>query len=490
LEEDEVIEQTSPTLPLSLVTEVDQLGSVWVDADFASSSSPERPQNEGKDSSMSNGAGPDGVIRTSSMSTSPSTRKSNTLHGLQLKRTNTYYSDSQGPMATLERWVNSPHFESAFAALIVLNTLVMAVEAQYRGIDSGYNLGYPGSNAAATDVWPWADTFFEGAEWFFGIIFSVELLFKLITLRKRFCYEFWNMVDFTIVAAWLFSSLGTVQLPIDPMLLRLARLARLLRLLKLVHSIQACDSLYLMTTAMTGSMSVLFWSVGILVIVQMMIAFVLQQLLESYVKDESNSEDQRMEVFKFYGTFARTMLTMFEITLGNWMPPCRALVENVSEWYMLFSLTHKLVIGFSVVSVITGVFIQETFKVATTDDRIMVMSKERARSTHTKKMTALFNSADADGSGFIDYDEYAEIFTNPEVKTWLSAMELDVSDLEMIFELLDTDRDGRLRLSDLIDGVSRLKGNARNTDMMALHHRNHELMDLIGKIEARLSAHM
>jgi len=194
-----------------------------------------------------------------------------------------------------------------------------------------------------------------------------------------------------------------------------------------------------------------------------------------------------MEVFKFYGSFARAMLTMFEMTLGNWMPPCRALVENVSEWYMLFSLAHKLIIGFSVVSVITGVFIQETFKVATTDDRIMVMSKERSRNTHAQKMTALFNEADMDGSGFIDYSEYLEIFTTPEIKTWLSAMELDVSDLEMLFEFLDTDRDGRLRLPDLVDGIGKLKGHARKTDLIALHHHNHELMDLIVKIEARLS---
>merc|ERR1719229_54353 len=117
-----------------------------------------------------------------------------------------------------------------------------------------------------------------------------------------------------------------------------------------------------------------------------MIALVLQQFLESYVQDESNPEDRRMEVFKFYGSFSRSMLTMFEITLGNWMPPCRALVENVSEWFMLIFLTHKLVIGFSVVSVINAVFVQETFKVATSDDRIMLMLKQRARKTHMNKI--------------------------------------------------------------------------------------------------------
>ena len=42
---------------------------------------------------------------------------------------------------------------------------------------------------------------------------------------------------------------------------------------------------------------------------------------------------------------------MFEITLGNWMPPCRALVENISEWYMLFNIMHKVFIGFALLAV-------------------------------------------------------------------------------------------------------------------------------------------
>merc|ERR1712008_196450 len=96
--------------------------------------------------------------------------------------------------------------------------------------------------------------------------------------------------------------------------------------------------------------------------------------------------ENRKEVYKYYGSFARSMLTMFEITLGNWIVPARALVENVSEWYMLFFLAHKMIIGFSVVSVITAVFIQETFKVATTHDRIMIMNKERGRKINAAKM--------------------------------------------------------------------------------------------------------
>lgn len=180
----------------------------------------------------------------------------------------------------------------------------------------------------------------------------------------------------------------------------------------------------------------------------------------------------------YYGSFARSMLTMFELTLGNWMPPCRALVENISEWYLLIILAHKLFIGFSVVAVVTGVFIQETFKVATTDDRIMLMQKERAVRTHTKKMQQLFKYADADGSGALDREEWGAVVQQSEVKTWLAAMELDVRDADNLFTLID-DGDEALTAEELVKGVARLKGAARSIDVCTMLHEFRKQNDLI-----------
>jgi hypothetical protein len=323
-------------------------------------------------------------------------------------------------------------------------------------------------------------------EWIFGVLFTLELVLKVMGMGLTFFKESWNLVDLAIVGSWVFSSLGTSQLPKDAMLLRLTRLGRLLRLLKLVKTIRLFDSLYLMTTAIEGSILMLFWSVAVLTLVQMMLAFILQQTTESYILNEQNPEESRMEVFKYYGTFARSILTMFEITLGNWMVPARPLIENVSEWYMIFSLAHKLVIGFSVVSVLTGFFIQETFKVATTDDRIMVMTKERARKIHADKMTAFFGQADEDDDGFVDFGEFQECLKNDNLRTWLSSMELDVSDERALFLLLDKDSDGRVSHEDLIEGVGRLKGGARSYEVCHLQKSAHELLQLLQVVLQRL----
>merc|ERR1719446_1836576 len=122
----------------------------------------------------------------------------------------------------------------------------------------------------------------------------------------------------------------------------------------------------------------------------MLCALVLQAVCEDYVIGDA-SPDRLEEVFMYYGTFGRSLLTMFEITLGNWMPPCRALVENVHEYFMVFFVLHKLIIGFSVLAVVNGVFMQETFRVASQDDHVMLLRRDNEKRIFTAKMQALFN---------------------------------------------------------------------------------------------------
>jgi Ca2+-binding EF-hand superfamily protein/heme exporter protein D len=237
---------------------------------------------------------------------------------------------------------------------------------------------------------------------------------------------------------------------------------------------------------MCGSFAVLLWSVVVLALVQMLMALVLQSLLEKYILDEQNPEAARKEVYKFYGTFARSMLTLFEMTLGNWMPPCRALVENVSEWWMLFSLAHKLVIGFSVVSVITSVFIQETFKVAAIDDKIMIMSTERARKMHIRKINALFGYTDHDGNGFLDVGEFTTVLQDSGIRTWLASMGLQVRDIPQFFQLLDVDGNGRLTVKELVEGISVLKGTATSYDMKIVENCNLKLKEDLQIVQTQL----
>lgn len=173
---------------------------------------------------------------------------------------------------------------------------------------------------------------------------------------------------------------------------------------------------------------------------------------------------------------------MFEITLGNWMPPCRALVENVSEWFLVFSILHKVTIGFAFLAVVNGVFIQETFKVANSHDSVMLLHKVRARKLHMKKMTALFEHADLDGDGALSLREFQAVIDDTIVRTWLASQELDVSDACSLFELLDEGSDGTLTASELDQGVARLKGGAKSMEMHMVIKEIQEMKPMVEKL--------
>merc|ERR1712137_1296598 len=110
-----------------------------------------------------------------------------------------------------------------------------------------------------------------------------------------------------------------------------------------------------MTTALQSSFRVLCWSALFIVAVTLLIALVMcQSLFGYYLQDDSVPIENRREVFTYFGTFLRAMLSMFEITLGNWPPIARVLFENLGPWLLIFSVVHKLTIGFAVVGVING----------------------------------------------------------------------------------------------------------------------------------------
>merc|ERR550532_2117622 len=109
----------------------------------------------------------------------------------------------------------------------------------------------------------------------------------------------------------------------------------------------------------------------------------------------------------------------------------------------------------------------------------MMMTKERAKKTHMKKIGALFDLADADGDGQIELAEFKEVLADKEVRTWLAAMELDIHDDDELFNLLDIDDSGSITADELVTGVSRLKGSAKNYDMVALQRGHTQIIGLL-----------
>ncbi|CAJ1389767.1 unnamed protein product [Effrenium voratum] len=141
--------------------------------------------------------------------------------------------------------------------------------------------------------------------------------------------------------------------------------------------------------------------------------------------------------------------------------------------------------GFAVVGVINGVLMQETFKVAHMDDTVMVREKQRAIRAHVQKMSLLFEEADTSGDGRVDLAEFKRILDDHEVKVWLAAMDVDVSDVDELFSMLDDGADGRLSAEELVAGISKLQGVAKAMDLRKVIRKHEEMNQSLACVMSR-----
>merc|ERR1712048_834865 len=197
------------------------------------------------------------------------------------------------------------------------------------------------------------------------------------------------------------------------------------------------------------------------------IGMFVSQMLQPYIQESSNDLETRIEVYKSWGTFTRAMVTMFEITLANWGPPCRFLMDHVNEWWAFFFLFYKCSIGFAVVQVITSVFIQQTFKVASHDEEVMIQERNMATNAYLKNLERLFQVLDESGDGIITQEEFESVLDDKRVRNWFAAIEVDVDEASELFHILDNG-DGQIELNDFIRGMKTIKGFAKGTDMWSL----------------------
>jgi len=383
-------------------------------------------------------------------------------------------------LVRFEHFVVGPIFETIFAMLIMANAIVMAFEAQYNGFDNGFKLKHSSATRAAKDVWPGAESAFQILEISFGSLFVFELIIKILVMRFKFITSWWNWLDFIIVVSWVLDAGFQVKSFLNPMMLRLFRLVKLLRVAKLFKSFSSFDSLSLLLGSLKASASILFWSIVVMFVLQMVAALFFCQVLQEYIVE--GTHHGRIEVYDRFGTFTRAFVTMLELTIGQWGPVLQLLVQNVSEWYAIFVIVYVLCVSFATIKVISGVFILETQKLAASDEDILIMQKDRANSRLEANILSVFKEIDSSGEGSLDREEFQRIIRDDRVRTYLAALELETQHCEGLFEQLDTDHDESITFREFMGGVCRLKGPAKSADLTTLAFKQAILAETIQRI--------
>jgi hypothetical protein len=200
---------------------------------------------------------------------------------------------------------------------------------------------------------------------------------------------------------------------------------------------------------------------------QIAVGMSLTQALSWWMNDGSNDKEARERIFCYFGDFGRTMMTMFEITMANWVITCRQLMDDVNRWWGLFYVVYQCMICFSALKVISAVFIAQTNRAVARDDDLVTMVEEENRKLVSIKLQHMFESLDDSHDGYLTWKEFEHITEDKLWRSWGAKLGIPMSDLTDLFNLL-AGEDGRVSAKEFFNGIQRVKGPAKGLDMIWL----------------------
>jgi len=254
--------------------------------------------------------------------------------------------------------------------------------------------------------------------------------------------------------------------------IRIIRLARLSRTLKVIRILKIFSKLRVLISTVASSALALFWSMFLLLLLIFISSIFLCQLLQpsllESVETGTMPEAERAFIYEYYGTPPRAFLTMFEVTIGGeGMSFFRPIIKYVHWSYSFFFGGYVSIVVFAIICIIQALFLKDTLDMAANDAEMMVQEQLQNKKRYSQLLGQLFVAADTSGDGLVTLEEFENVINNPKVHTFLQVLELDISEVKSLFYMLDNG-DGSISYQEFINGVMRLKGQARSMDVIAV----------------------
>jgi len=381
--------------------------------------------------------------------------------------------------------IHTPMFDAFVGAIIIINAAFLCAELQWRGYLTSVELGLQEDAGG----WTHAKVVFAVSEQLFTAFFILELMTRLCISGPKYFRDLPNVFDtglvmISIVDVYILQPMGQGGSG-NLTFMRFARILKFMRVLRIVRVMKLFSSLRILGRTIITSFYSLLWSMVLLGLIMGMFGMILCGFLTDWIRDEKNDQTRREWVFKHYGSSSRAFYTMFEATLsGCWPNYVRPLVE-INNWFAVFSIVYVSIVVFAIIRIITALFLKETLQNAYEDADMMINEQLKKKQSYLAKLAQAFEVMDESGDGTITYDEFESMMSNPDVKAYLSVLDLEVHETKTLFHLLDGG-DGQITYGEFIEGILRMKGQARSIDLICLQKDVSRLHEAVTAISDRM----
>jgi len=228
------------------------------------------------------------------------------------------------------------------------------------------------------------------------------------------------------------------------------------------------STLRIVLFAILQSVTQLFWCWVLMTFIMYMFSILFLYGAAEYFRFNSIKDDPVAAMLsEHYSKGVNDVLhTLFASICGgmDW-------VEALNQWWSVGPLYGYLFylyiyfMYFGVINVVMATFLSSTMSIADKDREQFIKNEMTKMEEYMRNVRQFFQEADIDGSGSLSWEEFETHISNHRVRAYFQALELDVSQAHLLFEMLDVDGGNSVSIDEFIDGCVRLRGGARNVDL-------------------------
>eukprot|EP00929_Paragymnodinium_shiwhaense_P033584 TRINITY_DN18411_c0_g4_i1.p1 TRINITY_DN18411_c0_g4~~TRINITY_DN18411_c0_g4_i1.p1 ORF type:complete len:741 (+),score=188.75 TRINITY_DN18411_c0_g4_i1:158-2380(+) len=258
------------------------------------------------------------------------------------------------------------------------------------------------------------------------------------------------------------------------LLLRMLRLCRLLRLLRAVKLFSGMKELRRLLQMITTCAKTMFWSFLMTFLLMSVWSVLAVELVHPVVSRlaERNVWPGCERCQRAFESVTAANLTFFQTVLAgdSWgLVAVPVLEESPPTAFVFCGAVLTMVYG--VMQLITAVVVDSFADLRRLDVNALVHDIDAEEKQEKEILAKIFVKIDADGSGAISYTELADGARRvDEFRNWLRVMDIDASDLERLFSIIDEDCSGEVDLEEFIDALYRMKNAESRTATKFVKH--------------------
>jgi len=296
------------------------------------------------------------------------------------------------------------------------------------------------------------------------------------------------LIDFIQLAVAIFfpddannvNAIGTTSL------LRMLRLVKLTRIIRLMRA-ELFKDLLAMIRGLIGGATVLGWSIVFFIFVVYVVALLLRESLGRH-------EDSSTSIY--FANVPRAMYTTFRCSFGdcttiNGTPIFEEVQVQFGTGYSLFYCLFIFTVTIGLFNVISAIFVESTIaarvacennklrqriedeelwaRKATTLIRRLILHSEHAKEILKLEETQpLSDTVGILGHFEVDNTALDSFLDDPITVATLAELDIDPEDNARFVDIFDPDNGGTIAVHDLIEGLNRLRGKPRRSDIVTV----------------------